>query len=158
MIDKLKSDVWNDLNEKVEEIYLKYQDRLYIKCGDIEPMQAFKQDDIVDALATMITNVLVSEIGQGVMIMEYTWDEICEMAEDKGFGDPELTAKDNARYFVDCFVEEVLLEDSPELDEIPEETIEDYCNEYKIRFNERGSVMSFVLDGKTHRYSDYITE
>ena len=60
--DKLKSDVWNDLQEKVNEVYLKYQERLYIKTGDINPLDHFKQDDIVDNLAQIITNVLISQM------------------------------------------------------------------------------------------------
>ena len=60
--DKLKSDVWNDLQEKVNEVYLKYQERLYIKTGDISPLDHLKQDEIVNDLAQMITNVLISQM------------------------------------------------------------------------------------------------
>jgi hypothetical protein len=71
-----------------------------------------------------------------------TWDDICDLADGTAFGDPELKAKDSARAHVDDFAVSRGLPD-PEDDEIPEETIEDLCKEYSIRFNDLGEIISF---------------
>ena len=36
----------------------------------------------------------------------YDWDSIYERKTDKGYGDPELTAYDNARFFIECCMKE----------------------------------------------------
>ena len=71
-----------------------------------------------------------------------TWDDICDLADGTAFGDPELKAKDSARAHVGDFAVSRGLPD-PEDDEIPEETIEDLCKEYSIRFNDLGEIISF---------------
>ena len=72
---------------------------------------------------------------------KYTWDEIYERAEDKGCFEPELRAKDEARWQVRNFALEHGYEDLEEA-EIPEERVEDYCNMFGILFDEKGNIVS----------------
>lgn len=76
-----------------------------------------------------------------------TWDEIYEAADGTGFGDPELTRKDTARYEVVCFVEENFgfnLENEYDNDviECVEDWIDDYVDRYNIEFDEDGYIIS----------------
>jgi len=66
------------------------------------------------------------------------WDEIYKAAEDKGCGEPELKAKDTARWQVSEFMVSMGLDD-PEECEIPEESVEDFCDQFNIEFDENGN-------------------
>ena len=73
----------------------------------------------------------------------YTWDELYKRAEDKGFGEPELKAKDNARWELAEVIEE---ECGYNIDdcEIPEEEIDGFLknSSKKYLFNEDGSLVN----------------
>ena len=71
-----------------------------------------------------------------------TWNDIYEAAIDKGCGEQELKVKDAARYAVQNFALENDFED-PELAEIPEEVIEEYCDRFNIVFEENGDIASY---------------
>ena len=71
---------------------------------------------------------------------KFTWDDLYERADGAAFGDPELTAKDEARYQVrEMMLDNV--EEDPELEEIPEDFIGDYCIKLQIRFDDRGNII-----------------
>lgn len=71
-----------------------------------------------------------------------TWDDLYNAAAEKGYGDIELKAKDEARHQVRNFVMELGALD-PEEDECPEETVESYCDLLKIRFDTSGNIIGF---------------
>lgn len=75
----------------------------------------------------------------------YTWDELYERADGKGFGDPELKAKDEARYEL---AEEIKRKCSYDIEEceIPEEEIEYFLEKNKCEylFDEAGSIVKIV--------------
>lgn len=83
------------------------------------------------------------------MVKFFTWDEIYEEAIDKKYGDFELTRKDKARYEVVWFVEENFgfnLEREYEEDviECVEDWIDYYTEQYNIKFNEYGKIVSYT--------------
>ena len=71
-----------------------------------------------------------------------TWDDLCQLAEGTGCKDPQLKAKDAARYAVAELSKELWGYD-PEEAEIPEEEIEDICLRHKISFNIAGHILSY---------------
>lgn len=73
-----------------------------------------------------------------------TWDEIYERADGAACGDSTLKAKDEARHQVRQFVMEIGCPD-PDDDEIPEETIEGYCNGMNIQFDSCGNIIGLNL-------------
>ena len=73
-----------------------------------------------------------------------TWDEIYERADGAGFGEPALNAKDEARYQVACTMRELGYPD-PEKEEIPEESIEDFCENLNVEFDECGNIIDLHL-------------
>lgn len=58
----METEIKEDLENKINEIYLKYQDRFDIQSGDIYPEQLFRQDELLDALAKLISEVLECEM------------------------------------------------------------------------------------------------
>ena len=70
----------------------------------------------------------------------YTWDELYERAEGKGFGEPELSAKDNARWELTEIIKEV--EYNIDDCEIPEEEIESFLekSDKEYLFDENGQL------------------
>lgn len=74
-----------------------------------------------------------------------TWDEIYEKAEGAACGEPALKAKDEARYQVVQFVTGIGCPD-PEKDEIPEDTIERYCDAMAIQFDECGNITNIHIN------------
>lgn len=73
-----------------------------------------------------------------------TWNDIYERAIDKGCGEPELKAKDNARWQV----RELVLEKENydiETAEIPENEVDYYCGLYCIEFNSNGNIRSYMI-------------
>ena len=73
-----------------------------------------------------------------------TWNEIYKRAEYAGCGDPELKAKDTARWKVGILVDDLTGYDI-EKDDIPEDTVEDICYRLNIRFDEEGNIVSITL-------------
>ena len=69
----------------------------------------------------------------------YTWDDLYERAEDTPCGDPRLKAKDEARYQANNYAMDKGYKDAEEA-EIPEEVIEDYCEQFGLRFDENGNI------------------
>ena len=71
----------------------------------------------------------------------YTWDNLYDLAEDKGFGSKELNAKDNARWiFEDKILEDTGIDINSE--ECPEECIENDIQEYgELYFDEYGILL-----------------
>ena len=69
----------------------------------------------------------------------YTWDDLYERAMDKGWGDKELKAKDEAWFQANNYAIGKGFEDAEEA-EIPEEVIEDYCEQFGLRFDENGNI------------------
>lgn len=70
-----------------------------------------------------------------------TWDEIYDAAIDTGYGDSKLKRKDNARYQVVCFIEDVLGIDI-ENAECPEDEIDYYVEQYNILFDDNGYIIN----------------
>lgn len=73
-----------------------------------------------------------------------TWNEIYKRAKHAGCGDPELKAKDTARWKVGILVDDLTGYDI-EKDDIPEDTVEDICYRLNIRFDEEGNIVSITL-------------
>ena len=69
----------------------------------------------------------------------YTWNDLYERAMDTAFGDPELSAKDEARFQANNYAMDKGYEDAEEA-EIPEDRIEDYCDDLGLRFDENGNI------------------
>lgn len=69
----------------------------------------------------------------------YDWDGIYERKMDKGYGDPELTAYDNARYYIECCMTEEGID--VENAECPEEEIDFWLanQSFVILFDEDGN-------------------
>ena len=74
--------------------------------------------------------------------MVFTWDDLYDRADGKGFGTPELKAKDNARWEL----ENIILQKTG-LDvntcEVPEDAIENFLSKQneKYLFDENGNLM-----------------
>lgn len=66
-------------------------------------------------------------------MISYTWDELYTRAEGSGYGDPELRAKDEARFVLTGIIEEqtgVCVDDL----EIPEEGIESFLLNTPVKY------------------------
>lgn len=74
----------------------------------------------------------------------YSWNEIYERADGAACGEPTLKAKDEARFQVGKLMVRNGEKD-PEKEEIPEESIEEYCDRYGIRFDDRGNIAGYEL-------------
>ena len=74
-----------------------------------------------------------------------TWDDLYRMAENSGFGDPELRAKDNARWQVHELAIEQGCYDL-ELEDCPEDAVEDLCDNLNIRFDRKGNILTYDRD------------
>ena len=72
---------------------------------------------------------------------QVTWNDICNIAIDKGFCSAELKAKDEARFQVAQLAIGLGYPD-PDTEESPEEAIEYYCYEMKIRFDLYGNIVA----------------
>lgn len=68
-----------------------------------------------------------------------TWDEIYKAADGCACGDENLVRKDNARYSVVCFIQDVL-NINIESAECPEEEIDYYTEKFDISFDEDGNI------------------
>ena len=77
---------------------------------------------------------------------KYTWDDLYRLAEDTGCGDPRLKAKDEAREQVREFAIDFCGERDLEEDEIPEDTVDYFCEKYDIRFDEDGNIIDTKFD------------
>lgn len=73
---------------------------------------------------------------------EYTWNEIYIRADGKACGEPELKAKDEARSQVREFAIEHGYEDLENAD-CPEDMVSNYCNMFRIMFEEDGNIVNF---------------
>lgn len=75
----------------------------------------------------------------------YTWDDLYERADGTGFGDPELTAKDKARFQL---TEIIQRECGYNIDdcEIPEEEIDGFLweSDKEYLFDEDGNLIKLV--------------
>lgn len=58
----MKDEILKVLDEKVNEVYLHFQEKLDIRDGAITPMQLLEQDEILEELAKHIENVLNYEM------------------------------------------------------------------------------------------------
>lgn len=58
----MKEKIYELLDEKVNDVYFHFQEKLNIKYGDITPGQLFKQDELLEQLATLIEEVLIMEM------------------------------------------------------------------------------------------------
>ena len=78
----------------------------------------------------------------------YDWDALYERADGKGFGDPELSAKDDARYWFEIFLHEEHV-DLNECD-CPEDVIDEWLNDidYVPLFDESGSWVCNIDKGR----------
>ncbi len=79
------------------------------------------------------------------IIKLYTWDGIYDRANGKGYGDDELTAKDNARWNVRNLAINNGYSDLEET-ECPEDMVEFYCEEFDILFDENGNIIEHSLE------------
>lgn len=77
--------------------------------------------------------------------MKYTWGDIYDRADGKGYGDNELTAKDNARWNVRNLAINNGYSDLEET-ECPEDMVEFYCEEFDILFDENGNIIEYSLE------------
>ena len=69
------------------------------------------------------------------------WNDLYERAMDKGYGDKELRAKDEARGQI-CEIAKAMKIDL-EAEEIPEDAIEDFCDLHRVEFDEYGNISAF---------------
>lgn len=69
------------------------------------------------------------------------WNDLYERAMDKGYGDKELRAKDEARGQI-CEIAKAMKIDL-EAEEIPEDAIEDFCDLHRVEFDENGNISAF---------------
>ena len=74
---------------------------------------------------------------------QYTWDDLYERADGAACGEDTLNAKDEARWQVRCFMMEMGELDLDE-QECPEDWVEDYCDDWEIRFDENGNIVSYI--------------
>ena len=58
-----QSEIEDDISFMVEDIFLKYQDRLGITSGDIQPLDSLDLDGYIERLASTILRVLEYEVG-----------------------------------------------------------------------------------------------
>lgn len=92
-----------------------------------------------------------------------TWNEIYDRAYGAACGESTLKAKDEARYQMRNMMMDLGCHD-PEDDEIPEETIEDYCEKFHIEFDDYGNITSIQLPDYIQelayrcKYDDYLRE
>lgn len=63
-IEELKKDVLCGLDKRINDIFREYQDRLYIKSGDIYPEDEFDLDVIKEKIADKICKVLTYELSK----------------------------------------------------------------------------------------------
>lgn len=79
----------------------------------------------------------------------YTWDNLYEKADGTGFGDPELTAKDEARAELTIIIEAVCGYNIDDC-EIPEEEIENFLekSDKEYLFDERGNLVMEIMKRK----------
>lgn len=61
-VDLLKGDILKDIQDSILDIYIKYQTRLYITSGDIEPLMAIMEDETEEKLAEIITSVILNQL------------------------------------------------------------------------------------------------
>ena len=62
MNENLINEISEEIDRKVNEIFLEFQEQLDIKSGDIAPLDALELDEIKERLADSIHKVLVSEL------------------------------------------------------------------------------------------------
>ena len=60
--ENLKKDIQEEVRNQIENVFLKFQDRLYIMDGDIDPLELLKLDKIQEDLTEAIYAVLLFEI------------------------------------------------------------------------------------------------
>lgn len=71
----------------------------------------------------------------------FTWNALYTRALDSACGEPALKAKDEARFQVrELVMKEFGLPDL-EKEECPEDKIQDYCEKFNIRFDEKGNII-----------------
>lgn len=58
-INGLKADVLGVIKNRVEDIFIDFQNAMEIKSGDISPLDALELEKRERSLATMITDILV---------------------------------------------------------------------------------------------------
>lgn len=58
-INGLKADVLGVLKDRVEDIFIDFQNAMEIKSGDISPLDALELEKRESSLATMIADILV---------------------------------------------------------------------------------------------------
>lgn len=75
----------------------------------------------------------------GKDVNRFTFDDIYDMALDRGYGDPRLTAKDNARWEIECRIQDEQGRDINEC-ECPEDEIFDYLEDHELYFDEDGYI------------------
>ena len=60
----MENEIYELLEEKINEVYLHFQEKLNIESGDIRPEQLFEQDELLTKLSVLIKEVLVMEQNQ----------------------------------------------------------------------------------------------
>ena len=60
--EQLKADIQKEIENQIENIFLKFQDRLYIMDGEIDPLELLKLDKIQEDLTEAIYAVLLFEM------------------------------------------------------------------------------------------------
>ena len=60
-INGLKADVLGVLKDRVEDIFIDFQNAIEIKSGDISPLDALELEKRESSLATMIADILVHQ-------------------------------------------------------------------------------------------------
>ena len=59
----LNADVIGSLQDRVEDIFIDFQQALQVKSGDVDPMDSLRIQQIEDQLAGLITDILVQQKG-----------------------------------------------------------------------------------------------
>lgn len=60
----MREQIFELLNEKVNEVYLHFQEELNIVYGDITVEQLYRQNEILEDLAELIDSVLTMEMNR----------------------------------------------------------------------------------------------
>lgn len=59
--ENIKEDIYRDLGDAINDIFVKYQTELGINSGDITPYELWEMEDLADELADIITKILDAE-------------------------------------------------------------------------------------------------
>lgn len=124
--------------------------RFYGVVDYVETFEDISSEDIRKATIKVerAARRAISEIFELESPRKLTWDDIYERADGAAYRDPELTAKDEARYQIGQYILETENRDieDTKVYESAEEEIDFYVNEHPTYFDKYGNLLE--VDGK----------